>query len=99
MANETGIVTSKDGNSFLMVITLQTPIPDLSGLSDFSITFPPGIPLVTLPVLPPALLRLAQQLEGLVATVNKLIELIPDATVQLKIKAGDTVIFDQKLTI
>lgn len=89
----TTITTSRDGNSFTITVVIQIPSPAFVPPS-FKVSFPPTLPKIKLPTLPPALAYLAATIEEIVVIVNKLVAMIPEATVNLKVKLGDATVID-----
>jgi hypothetical protein len=83
---------SQQGNHYEFKLTVQVPPPTVI-LPSISISL--GTPEIVLPTLPPALAYLATWIAGLVATIQKLLEMIPDAKVTLIVKVGTTTIINQ----
>lgn len=78
-------------------ITVVIPLPNV-GLPGISLSFPPRIPNVKIPLVPEALLAVAAALAKLQAIINKLLLLIPGSSIRLIVKLGPTVIIDQTLS-
>ena len=96
MPNETSITATRDGNSYVLSVTVQIPSPSF-GLSGLGISFPPSLPDIKLPGLPPALTALATIIEGLASLLQKFLSAIPDATINLKVKVGSITVIDAQL--
>jgi hypothetical protein len=78
-------------------ITVVIPLPTV-GLPAISLSFPPRIPNVKIPLVPEALLAVAVALAKLQAIINKLLMLIPGNSIRLIVKLGPTTIIDQTLS-
>lgn len=89
------VVVDKTTNT--ITITISLPLPTVS-LPPLSIGFPPKLPLLRVPLIPEALRGIAAVLKQLQSIIEKLLSLIPKASIRLIVKLGKITIIDQTFT-
>lgn len=86
-------------NGLNVTISLTVPLPSVSS----PVKWPPKIPNIKLPQLPNILAWLGKHLQDLIALIQKLINMIPEASVRLRLyiktAAAKTKVFDEVVTV
>jgi hypothetical protein len=81
---------------FEKTFTVRIPLPEFPHLS---ISLPPELPTITLPDLPDILAFLGDIADRIIEKIQRLIELIPDVAITLRIIVGNTTVFNETIEI